>query len=142
MEDRSYAFSKQIDTFYQIFLFTIMTLTGYLKKFSIYIWEPNYYCLIIIWKTCENGFILESGIEVCENDIVLHFVIYPLDSQNTKKPKTKTAHFFCKHSYFRQIFSKKAKKTISFFMKNSKNNNIILGLSFMYLVSVYPTNRT
>ena len=27
-------------------------------------------------------------------------------------------------------------------MKNSKNNNIILGFSFMYLVSVYPTNRT
>ena len=23
-------------------------------------------------KICENGFILESGIEVCENDIVLH----------------------------------------------------------------------
>ena len=27
-------------------------------------------------------------------------------------------------------------------MKNSNNNNIILGFSFMYLVSVYPTNRT
>ena len=30
-------------------------------------------------------------------------------------------------------------------MKNSKNNNILLGLSFftfMYLVSIYPTNRT
>ena len=28
-------------------------------------------------------------------------------------------------SYFSQIVSKKAKITISFFMKNSKNNNII-----------------
>ena len=107
-----------------------MTLTGYLKKFSIYIWEPNYYCLIIIWKTCENGFILESEIEVCENDIVLHFVIYPLNSQNTKKPKIKTAVFFCKHSYFSQIFSKKAKITISFFRKEAKNNYITLGFSF------------
>ena len=26
-------------------------------------------------------------------------------------------------------------------MKNFKNNNIILGFSFMYLVSVYPTQR-
>ena len=27
-------------------------------------------------------------------------------------------------------------------MKNSKNNSSILGFSFMYLVSVYPMNRT
>ena len=27
-------------------------------------------------------------------------------------------------------------------MKKSKNNNIILGFSFMYLVSVYPTDRS
>ena len=27
-------------------------------------------------------------------------------------------------------------------MKNSKNNNTILGFSFMYLVSVHPMNRT
>ena len=40
------------------------------------------------------------------------------------------------------MFQKKAKITILFFMKNSKNKNIILGFSFMYLVSVYPTNRT
>ena len=26
-------------------------------------------------------------------------------------------------------------------MKNSKSNNTILDFSFMYLVSVYPTNR-
>ena len=49
-----------------------MNLTGYLKNLvHIYIWEPNYYCFII-WKTCDNGFILESGIEVCENYTVLH----------------------------------------------------------------------
>ena len=50
--------------------------------------------------------------------------------------------FYKQQSYFSQIVSKKAKITISFFMKNSKNNNIILGFSFMYLVSVYPMNRT
>ena len=50
--------------------------------------------------------------------------------------------FYKQQSYFSQIVSKKAKITISFFMKNSKNKNIILGFSFMYLVSVYPTNRT
>ena len=68
----------------------------------------------------------------------MELMFYPLDSRNTKKtkkPKTK------KQSYFSQIVSKKAKITILFFMKNSKNNNIILGFSFMYLVSVYPTNR-
>ena len=51
----------------------------------------------------------------------------PLDGQNTKKPKTKTADFFC---YFSQIVSKKAKIITSLIMKNSKNNNIILGFSF------------
>ena len=50
--------------------------------------------------------------------------------------------FYKQQSYFSQIVSKKANITISFFMKNSKNNNIILDFSFMYLVSVYPTNRT
>ena len=69
-------------------------------------------------------------------------MFYLLDSQNTKKPKTKMLSFYKQQSYFIQIVSKKAKITISFFMKNSKNNNINLGFSFMYLVSVYPTNRT
>ena len=41
-----------------------------------------------------------------------------------------------------KLFQKKARITIYFFLKNSKNNNIILGFSFMYLVSVYPMNRT
>ena len=69
-------------------------------------------------------------------------LFYPLDSRKTKKPKTKMLSFYKQQSYFSQIDSKKAKITISFFMKNSKNNNIILSFSFMYLVSVYPTNRT
>ena len=63
----------------------------------------------------------------------ISFMIYPLDSRNTKKLKNKKPQllgFFCKHSYFSQIVSKKAKIIISFFMKNSKNNNIILGFSF------------
>ena len=50
--------------------------------------------------------------------------------------------FYKQQLYFSQIVSKKAKITISFFMKISKNDNIILGFTFMYLVSVYPTNRT
>ena len=39
---------------------------------------------------------------------------------------------FCKHLYFSQIFSKKAKITKSLFMKNSRNNNIILGFSIWF----------
>ena len=51
--------------------------------------------------------------------------------------------FHKQQSYFSQIVSKKkAKIAILFFMKNSKNDNIILVFSFLYLVSVYPTNRT
>ena len=72
-------------------------------------------------------------------------MFYPLDSRNTKKtkkPKTKMLSFYKQQSYFSQIVSKKAKITISFFMKNSKNKNIILGFIFMYLVSFYPMNRT
>ena len=46
--------------------------------------------------------------------------------------------FYKQQLYFSQIVSKKAKITISFFMKN---NNVILEFNFMYLVSVYPTNR-
>ena len=45
-------------------------------------------------------------------------VINPLDGRNTEKPKT------------------------SFFMKKSKNNNIILGFSFTYLVLFYPMDLT
>ena len=40
--------------------------------------------------------------------------------------------FYKQKSYFSQIITKKAKITISFFMKNSKNTNIVLGFSFMY----------
>ena len=54
-------------------------------------------------------------------------MFYLLDSRNTKKPKTKMLSFYKQQSYFSQIVSKKAKITILFFMKNSKNNNIILG---------------
>ena len=57
-------------------------------------------------------------------------MIYPLHGRNTKKPKTKTADFFVNTGNFSQIVSKKAKMIICFFMKNSKNNNIILGFSF------------
>jgi hypothetical protein len=53
----------------------------------------------------------------------------PLDSQNTKQPKTKMLIFYKQQSYFSQIISKKANITI-FFMKNSSDNNIILGFSF------------
>ena len=67
---------------------------------------------------------------------VCNLMIYPLDKRNTKKLKTKnqTSWFFCKHLYFSQFFSKKAKITISLFMKNSRNNNIILGFSIWFYV--------
>ena len=60
-------------------------------------------------------------------------LFYPLDSRNAKKlknPKLKCRGFYKQQSYFRKIVLKKAKITISFSMKNSKNNNIILGFSF------------
>ena len=67
------------------------------------------------------------------------FMFYPLDIQNTRKLKTKTKllSFYKQQSYFSQIVSKK-----------NRNNKIpkilfwVLVFSFMYLVSVYPTNRT
>ena len=42
--------------------------------------------------------------------------------------------FYKQQSYFSQIVSKNAKITISFFMKNYKNNNIILGFGFQFCV--------
>ena len=58
-------------------------------------------------------------------------MFYPLDSRNTKKLKTKLLTFY-KQSYFSQIVSIKAKITISFFMKNSKNNNVKFIISIQY----------
>ena len=69
-------------------------------------------------------------------------VINPLDGRNTEKPKTKMLSFYQQQSYFSQIVSEKAKILTSFFMKKSKNNNIILGFSFTYLVLVYPMDST
>ena len=54
-------------------------------------------------------------------------MFYPLDSRNTKKPKTKMLSFYKQQLYFSQIVSKKAKITIYFW---------VLVFSFMYLVSV------
>ena len=59
-----------------------------------------------------------------------------------KVKKTKMLRVNKQQAYFSQIVSKTAKITISFFMTNFKNKNIILGFSFMFFVSVYPTNRT
>ena len=42
--------------------------------------------------------------------------------------------FYKQQSYFSQIVSKKAKITILFFMKNTKNTNIILGFIFYFYV--------
>ena len=61
-------------------------------------------------------------------------MFYPLDSRSTKNKKQKLNCFYKQRSYFSQIVSKKAKITIKFFMKNSKNNNIILGFSFYFYV--------
>ena len=56
-------------------------------------------------------------------------MFHPLERRNTKRTKSKMLSFY-KQLYFSQIVSKKDKITISFFIKNSKNNNIILGFSF------------
>ena len=61
-------------------------------------------------------------------------MFYPLDTRNTKKPKTKMPMFYKQKSYFSQIVSKNAKIAILFFMKNSKTNNIILGFIFYFYV--------
>ena len=56
-------------------------------------------------------------------------MFYSLDTRNTKN-----------QSYFSQNVSKKAKITILFFYeKQQKIWNLVF--SFMYLVSVYPTDR-
>ena len=59
-------------------------------------------------------------------------MIYPLDKRNTKKLKTKPADSLINTSISVKFFSKKAKITKSLFMKNSKNNNIILGFSIWF----------
>ena len=61
-------------------------------------------------------------------------MFYPMDSQKTKETKNKMLSFYKQQSYFSQIVSKKAKITISFAMKNSNNNNIILGFTFQFYV--------
>jgi len=66
----------------------------------------------------------------------LSLLIYPLDKRNTKRlknQKTKPADFFVK-LVFQSILFKKAKITKSLFMKNSRNNNIILGFSVWFYV--------
>ena len=65
---------------------------------------------------------------------VMSLMIYPLDRRNTKKlknqkPKTKMQSFLKNNKLFSQIFSKKAKITMLFWLKNPKNDNIILVIS-------------
>ena len=51
----------------------------------------------------------------------------PLDSQKTKLLKTKTVDICINNKQFSSnYFKKKAKITISFLLKNPKNNNIIV----------------
>ena len=47
------------------------------------------------------------------------YLFFPLDSQNTKKLKTKMLSFNKEQTYLSQIVSKKAKIALSFFRKNS-----------------------
>ena len=49
--------------------------------------------------------------------------------------------FYKQQLYFSRIVSKKAKITILFFMKKSRNNNIILGLGFMYVFGFSLSNE-
>jgi hypothetical protein len=48
--------------------------------------------------------------------------------------------FYKQQSYFSQIVSKKAKITFFYYKKQQKIWNLVF--SFMYLVLVYPTDRT
>ena len=53
--------------------------------------------------------------------------------------------FYQQQSYFSQIVLEKDKILTYFFMKTSKNNNIILGFSFQFYVfgfSLYPMDST
>ena len=52
--------------------------------------------------------------------------------------------FYKQQSYFSQIVSKKAEITILFYMKIPKITILfwVLVFDFIYLVSVYPKNRT
>ena len=59
-------------------------------------------------------------------------MIYPLDERNTKKLKPKPADFFVNTCISVKFFQKKEKITKLLFMKNSRNNNIILGFSIWF----------
>ena len=67
-------------------------------------------------------------------DVQLMIFVLSLDSRNTKKLKTKMLIFYKQQSCFSQIVFKKANLKLSFFKKNSKYNNIILGFSFWFYV--------
>ena len=71
-------------------------------------------------------------------------MIYPFGSRNTKKPKTKTAHFFVNTHISVKFFQKKPKKQYHYVEKNPKITILFLVLvfSFMYLVSVDATDRS
>ena len=61
--------------------------------------------------------------------------------KKTKKTETKMLSFYKQQLYSSQIASKKQNNNIILYEKFQKKNNITLGFSFIYLVSVYPTNR-
>ena len=67
-------------------------------------------------------------------------MIYPLHSRNTKKlknQKPKLLIFFVNTGILIKLFQKKAKIIIPFFMKNSKNNNIILVLVLVFNLCIW-----
>ena len=70
-------------------------------------------------------------------------LIYPLDSRKTKRPKTKTADFFVHTCISVKFFQKKPKWQYHLLWKIPEITILfwVLVFSFMYLVSVDPTDR-
>ena len=80
--------------------------------------------------------------EISGWDRISSSMIYPLDTKKLKSQQPNKL-IFCKHQYFSQFFSKKAKITKSLFMKNSRNNYIILGFSnWFYVFGLDPIGRS
>ena len=71
-------------------------------------------------------------------------MFYPLDSRNTKKPKTKMLSFYKQQSYFSHCLKKSQNINIIFLWKIHKITILfwVLVFSFMYLVSVDAKDRS
>ena len=98
----------------------------------------------------ESNILCNSILQIGSHGVRIHDILFP----NSLRPKSKYIFLYCSirrwifeilkklkilqtTSYFGQIVSKKDKLTIHIFMKNSKNNNIILGFNFHFYVFIW-----